>query len=579
MDITAMLIEAGRLYQSGQFAQAEALGLRVLAAQSNQPDALRLLGLVALRSGRPQSAFELLNRALAADDSAISHCALADAYWNVGQLDLAERHATRALELHPDYGDALMILGIARGLAGRTKQAEDALRRVIAQRPSYPPALTMLGNVQLTCGRADLAIETYRQSLAIDPSNHIAHDNLLMAMNLAIGDDAQALFDEHVRWGQRHASSIERTHQPPPRNPATDRKLRVGYISPDFREHAVAYFFEPLLEAHDRERFAITLYANVRFEDAVSQRLRSMAYRWRLIAGMTDDQVARQIRADEIDVLIDLAGHSSDNRLLVLARRPAPVQMSYLGYPNTTGLRACDYVITDVYQDPPGTEAFHTEKLIRLPRTMHCYRPSDRAPDVRVDATYAGPLRLGSFNRLEKLTPATLNLWLPLLRAVPDATLTVKSPAMADADTRAGLIARFVAGGVEESRLIQRPRDGSLADHIARYHEIDVALDSYPYNGTTTTCEALWMGVPVLTMQGPTRVTRTTPGILRSTGLDELIAESPEQFVRTGTSLASNRAHLHELRATMRDRMRASPLMDATSLARAVEQAFRDRTR
>ena len=577
MDVRAMLLEAGRLYQAGQFAQAEAVGLRVLAAQANQPDALRLLGLVALRSGRPQSAFELLNRALAADDSAISHCALADAYWNVGQLDLAERHATRALELQPDYCDALMILGIARGLSGRTKQAEDALRRVIAQRPDYPPALTMLGNVQLTCGRADLAIETYRRSLAIDPSNLIAHDNLLMAMNLAIGDDGQALFDEHLRWAERHAAPIERAHQPPPqRDRAADRKLRIGYISPDFREHAVAYFFEPLLAAHDRERCSITLYANVRFEDAVSQRLKSLADRWRLIAGMTDDQVAQQIRADGIDILIDLAGHSSDNRLLVLARRPAPVQMSYLGYPNTTGLRACDYVITDVHQDPPGNEAFHTEKLIRLPRTMHCYRPSDRAPDVRVDESHGGPLRFGSFNRLEKLTPATLNLWLPLLRAVPDATLTIKSPAMVDADTRAGLIARFVEGGVEESRLILLPRDASLADHFARYHQVDVALDSYPYNGTTTTCEALWMGVPVLTMQGRTRVARTTPGILRSIGLDELIADTSAQFVQIGTSLASNRLHVRELRATMRDRLRAAPLMDAASLARAIEQAFHE---
>ena len=574
-----MLIEAGRLYQAGQFAPAEALGMRVLAAQANHPDALRLLGLVALHQGRPHSAFELLHRALAADDSPISHCALADAYWNVGQLEPAEQHATRALELQPDYCDALMILGIARGISGRTKQAQDALRRVIAQRPNYPPALTMLGNVQLTCGRADLAIETYRRSLSIDPSNVIAHDNLLMAMNLAIGDDAPALFDEHVRWREQHASPFERLSTPPPRDRSAGRKLRVGYISPDFREHAVAYFFEPLLAAHDRDAFSVTLYAHVRFEDGFSQRLKSMADRWRLIAGLSDDQVAQRVREDEIDILIDLAGHSSDNRLLVLARRPAPVQVSYLGYPNTTGLRACDYLITDVHQDPPGTEAFHTEKLIRLPRTMHCYRPSDRAPEVRVDETYAGPLRFGSFNRLEKLTPATLNLWLPLLRAVPDSTLTIKSPAMADPDTRAGLVERFNDGGVDESRLILLPRDASLADHFARYHEVDVALDSYPYNGTTTTCEALWMGVPVLSLQGPTRVARTTAGILRSVGLDELIAESREQFVQTGASLASNRAYLRELRATMRDRVRTSPLMDATSLARAVEQAFYDHIR
>jgi predicted O-linked N-acetylglucosamine transferase (SPINDLY family) len=284
------------------------------------------------------------------------------------------------------------------------------------------------------------------------------------------------------------------------------------------------------------------------------------------------------IRDDRIDILVDLAGHSSDNRLLVLARRPAAVQMSYLGYPNTTGLQSCDHVITDVDLDPEGTtEEFHTERLLRLPRTMHCYRPPADAPHVQSKSLESGAVQFGSFNRIDKLTPATLELWLPLLRAVPDAHLTLRSPGLADEDTRAELLKRFAEGGIDAGRLTMLPRDLTLDEHfLARYHTIDLAIDSFPYNGTTTTCEALWMGVPVLTMCGKTRVTRTTAGILRAIGLDELIASTPQQFTEIGTALAADRKKLRDLRAGMRDRMKASALMDPVSLTQLIEQGYRD---
>lgn len=579
MSFQQLLIQAGQHYQAGRFAQAEALGMQVLTTQPQQPDALRLIGLVSLQQGRPQSAFAFLNRALTADpDSPISHCALADAYWRVGIFDRAEQHANRALELQADYTDALMILGIIHGISGRTAQAAEALHRVLKLRPTHAQAYSLLGNVLVTSGRADIALAHYSRSLQLDPSSALTHDNLLMAMNLAVGNDGPRLFDEHVRWAELHARAVESTATRPETDRTPDRKLRVGYISPDFRQHAVAYFFEPVLMAHDRDAFSIHLYANLVFEDEVSKRLRALADGWRGIAGMTDDQIVQTIRADRIDILVDLAGHSSDNRLLVLARRAAPVQMSYLGYPNTTGLRTCDYLITDPDLDPSGTtELFHTEQLIRLPRTMHCYRPADSAPPVRIRGGDSAPLRFGSFNRIEKLTPATIDLWLPLLRAVPESTLTLRSAGLADPDTRAELTRRFVDGGVDAARLTLLPREMSLDAHfLSLYHPIDVALDSFPYNGTTTTCEALWMGVPVLTMQGPTRVARTTAGILRAIGLDELIATTPPQFVEIGSALAADPARLCSLRAGMRDRMIASPLLDAAGLAREIERAMRD---
>jgi predicted O-linked N-acetylglucosamine transferase (SPINDLY family) len=239
-------------------------------------------------------------------------------------------------------------------------------------------------------------------------------------------------------------------------------------------------------------------------------------------------------------------------------------------------MRSCDYIITDVDIDPPGTEAYHTERLIRLTRTMHCYRPPAAAPAVRTEDDVPGPIRFGSFNRIDKLTPATIDLWLPLLAALPDSTLTLRSPGLANPDTRTALAARFAAGGVVESRLIMLPRDMSLEEHfLARYQAIDVALDSFPYNGTTTTCEALWMGVPVLTLQGRTHVARTTAGILRAIGLDELIATTPRQFVDIGVALCADGPRMRRLREGMRARMQASPLMDPVSLTREIERALR----
>jgi predicted O-linked N-acetylglucosamine transferase (SPINDLY family) len=460
---------------------------------------------------------------------------------------------------------------------GKLSQAINSLQRAIALRPADAAAHNLSGNSLFTAGRVDDAIAAYRKTIELSPSHHVAHDNLLLALNHRAGDGGAMMLAEHREWAREHASAEQDVGQIEHlRCSANNEMLRIGYLSGDFRRHAVACFFEPLLAAHDRSRFEITLYANVDVEDDVSQRLKSAGTSWVNVVAMDDDSLCRRIRADRIDILIDLAGHTSGNRLRAMARRCAPVQASYLGYPATTGMSAIDYVITDVDLDPPtdASDAWHTEKLLRLPRTMHCYRPPDDAPGVET-VVADRPVSFGSFNRLEKMTDKTVELWSRVLESVSDATLTIKTAALADADVRGFVLDRFSRRNIDPVRLILLGRDASEAEHLRKYGKIDVALDSYPYNGTTTTCEALWMGVPVVTREGPTRVTRTTGGILRAIGLVELCAADDDAFVAIAAGLAVDAGRRRELRRGMRDRMQRSPLMDAKSLAAEIEYLYR----
>lgn len=576
MTADPLLQYAAQRFASGDLPDAVAAAAQALAARPGDPNALRLMGVIHLRGGHPTAALDYLTRAATVDpDAPHSHGTLASALAACGRMDDALRSAERAVALDADYVDGHVVRGIVLTRLGRVSAATDALRRAVALRPSDAAPLDLLGQALATGGENESAIEAFRRAVASAPSNAVVHDNLLLALNHHAGDNPQLLHREHLAWAARHADPLT---PPRPERPAGGPgvPLRVGYLSPDFRTHAVSRFFEPLLAGHDRSVVHVTLYANVEIEDAVSERLRRSADGWVNVIGLNDEALSARIREDLIDVLIDLAGHTAGNRLPAMARRPAPLQGSYLGYPNTTGMRAVDFVITDADLDPPalGAERWHTERLLRLPRTIHCFRPPDDAPDVAPAPPAGAPVRFGSFNRLEKLTPRTLDLWSGVLHAVPRSTLTIKSPALADSAVRDALIERFAQSGIAPDRLILLGRDASAVDHLQRYGELDVALDSYPYNGTTTTCEALWMGVPVVTLEGPTRLSRTTGGILRAIGLAELCAEDKAGFVSIAARLAADAPGRGALRAGMRERMRSSALMDAHSLASAVEAAI-----
>lgn len=350
-------------------------------------------------------------------------------------------------------------------------------------------------------------------------------------------------------------------------------RVRIGYVSADFRWHPVGRFLLPLLEHRNREAFELFCYSNVKVADATTSQFRQLSDHWRDISRLDTDQAVEHIRDDSIDILIDLSGHTSGNRLPSFARKPAPVQISYLGYAGTTGLTAMDFRLTDAQADPPGmTEHLHSETLIRLPINWCFAEPSDSPAVMGRDP---GPMRFCSFNHLCKVTDEMLRAWGKILHAMPDSQLILKAGGLASAKTRQRLRDRLIAAGVAVDRVSLREPTPGYAEHLRAFSSMDIALDTFPYHGTTTTCEALWMGVPVVTLEGPTHVSRVGVSLLHAVGLPELIARSAEEYAAVAVALATHQHRLGELRQSLRDRMRQSPLMDAKRFVFDFESALR----
>jgi protein O-GlcNAc transferase len=421
-------------------------------------------------------------------------------------------------------------------------------------------------------GEIERAVPLLRKSVESEPAEPVPHSTLCMYLNALPNVSPRETFDEHRKWAASHA--------PSPGKPGEGRgegKIRIGYVSPDWAGHPVARFMQPILESHDRSAFEIHIYDDAPRPDAFTDRLRPFADAWDRVRGMPDEQLAEKIRADRIDILIDLAGHTAGNRLLVFASKPAPVQMSYLGYPNTTGLTAIDYRLTDAIADPPGlADELHTEKLLRLPGTFLAFRPPVETPAVVEPPLLTnGFVTFGSFNALWKINGPLLKLWARVLSAVPGSRMVLKADSLDDPAVAQRFANVFAEAGIDANRLQLLGREATYGGHLAAYGGCDVCLDSFPYAGTTTTCEALWMGVPVVSLAGQVHAARVGASLLSSVGLPELVANDPDNYVAIAATLATQPDRLRELRLGMRDRMRSSPLMDAVSLTRAIEAAYR----
>jgi protein O-GlcNAc transferase len=377
------------------------------------------------------------------------------------------------------------------------------------------------------------------------------------------------LLAEHRRWNELHARALA-PGLPPRTEAGPGRKLRVGYVSADFKRHSLAYFIEPLLANHDRDRFEVYCYSNTRKTDEVTDQLRNHVSQWRDITAVSDEAAAGLIGQDGIDILVDLSGHTAGSRLLVFARKPAPVQLTFLGYPNTTGLATMDYRISDGYMDPPGiADAFYTEQLLRMPHSLWCYRPPAPTPDVNpLPALQLGATTFGSLHSFTKLNRTVIDLWARILARAPDSQLLLAGAPAGETGTR--LRERFAAHGVDAAR-VHLIGKVNFDDYLKLYHRIDIALDAFPYTGGTTTCESLWMGVPVVTLAGTYAVARAGVSLLTSAGLTELIADSPERYVEIAVDLAHDTHRLVGLRGSLRERMQRSPLMDETAYTRAFE--------
>ena len=527
----------------------------------------------------------------------------------LGRLNEACAAFRLTLRLEPDHAEALNNLGAALNVLGRTGEAATVLRRAVALKPDFAQAWNNLGNtlrdddrlteavaafrrcldvapdfaeahnnlgnaLQAGCALAE-AEASYRRAVLLKPSFATAHSNLIYAMNHNPTYGAADMLAEARRWNNCHARAFRRAPRDNARDP--DRRLRVGYVSPDLRAHSVSYFFEPLIAAHDRAAVKTLCYAEVPRPDAVTARLRGHADIWRDTVGMSDTDLARRVRDDRVDILVDLAGHTAGGRLGVFARKPAPVQITWLGYGSTTGLGEMDYRFTDAIADPEGeADRAHTETLARLPGGFLCYKPPSEAPDVAPPPAKArGHVTFGSFNNLAKVTPWVVALWADVLSRVPDSRLIVKSRALADDTTRERYQDLFVGHGVALGRIDFLAWIESDAGHLGAYGEIDIALDAFPYNGTTTTCEALWMGVPVVSLGGDWHQTRVGASLLHRVGLDGLAVDTAAAYVEAAARLAGDLDRLAASRARLRQTMAASPLCDADAFARDVEDAYR----
>ncbi len=596
-------------HQTGNDSAAVQLLQRAIELLPDRSDFHNNLGNVLREAGQLQQALASFDRAIAVQPH------FYEGLFNRGQALLklmrgaeALRDLREATRLHPDSLDARRALAEALLMTGQYAEAIELFRQVIRSTPATAHAHYNLGVALDRSGRRDEAIPEYERALRLDPKLAQAHFNLgaclVMGMDVRPAlehfrradritpmpmardmllhfqhhlpeTDPRDLFEQHVQWARDFADSLRSTLRPHQNNRDPSRRLRVGYVSRDFRRHSVAHFIEPLLRAHDRRDVEVFCYADEFNNDSTTARIRGYDLAWRNITGKSDADVAEIVRAEAIDILVDLAGHSQENRLLVFARKPAPIQVTYLGYPDTTGMRAIDYRLTDAHADPPGmTESLHTERLLRLPDCAWCYRPDDQSPPVEPrDASEN--ITLGSFNVASKINPPLIAMWAEILRATPNARLVLKTghglPALAHPQIRAAFDKLGIAA--DRVELIGYLRD--MSEHLRLYNRIDIALDTSPYHGTTTTCEALWMGVPVVTLAGQTHVSRVGVSLLSAVGLGDLAATGRAAYVSIATALARDVPRRTALRRDLRERMRRSPLVDADRFARNVESAYR----
>jgi predicted O-linked N-acetylglucosamine transferase (SPINDLY family) len=679
LDTVEMMEKAMRLSGEGRFADAEATCRQVLEHESDNPDALYLLGVIELRRGQHNEALKCLTRAIQVEPdahwyyTALSqvHSALGNPaesaralenvvrlepknadVWNVlgglyarlGRMKDAAEAWRRTLALAPERPDVYNNLGtvlaamgqtigaidafqnamrlapgvpdypvsLARAMLheGRTEEAIQRLRRLAEQYPEYARVRTALASVLEHTGDFDGAAAECEQALRLDPNSAEAHAQLaqlcvrfgrlsdvvhhfeeavridptswrsgssvLMALQYDPKKSVQDIFEAHRAWGQRFADPATRRANPSHENDRDpQRKLRVGYLSPDFRNHPISIFAKPIFASHDVKHFEPVIFSDVLRHDDHTLMFRELVPDWHDIQDLSDDEVATLVRDQRIDVLIDLVGHTADNRAMVFARKPAPVQVSYLGYCNTTGMSAMDYVVGDDVTDPPERTQPYVEKLIRLPGSFSCFAPRADAPEPNrppiLDRGYA---TFGAFHKQLKLNDATLDLWARVLNEAPGSRLLMWRNTLTGL-TRQRVIDEFARRGIDTERLDLRSERPATKTHLTIFHDVDVSLDSVPWSGHTTACESIWMGVPFVTIRGAAHAGRMAASALIHAGAGDMVADDADGFVKVATHLARDVARISEMRKTLRQRVAQSRLCDATKFTREWEAALR----
>jgi protein O-GlcNAc transferase len=566
------------LQMQGKLGEAEAHYRQALTLKPDFAEAHYKLGYVLQARGELAEAILHCRAALVLKPGYVGAlCTLGFALLAQGKLADAAEHYRQALALEPEHAEAHCNLGHVLQMLGRLDEAAQHCGKALGLKPDYADAHCNLGNVLLEQGQPEEAIRHYRQALGLKPDYADVRSNLLFLYGYHSSLEPGEYLALAREWEQNCIPQPQRQqahHKTFPRAPAGGRRLKVGYVSGDYRRHPVSYFIEQLFARHDRARVELFAYSNSVMADAVTARLQSLADHWRLVAGMNDAEVLEQIESDKIDVLIDLSGHTEHNRMGVFARRAAPVQASYLGYFASTGLTEMDYWIGDDILTPPAMDEHFSEKIWRLPRAWVSYKTLADAPQPDWRPAEDGTVWIGSFNNLGKLTPQTLDLWAKVLHALPEGRLLLKNTGLADAGNRSRILDALAAHGIAASR-IELQRESDWQSYMAEYNRLDIALDPVGgHGGGTITCDALWMGVPVIHALGDRATSRFTAPMLNAIHHPEWIAHSEAEYVAKVVALARDVEQRKTLRAHQRSRMAASPLCDAKDLAASLENAY-----
>jgi protein O-GlcNAc transferase len=612
MTIQQMLQSAVDHHRAGRLPQAERLYRAILAEQPNHPDALHLLGVLANQTGHSKEACDLIRKAIAQRPTPEYYFNLATAHTFLGELPVAVAALQEAVALNPRLPEAHAKLGVTLHNSGQLDAAILSLRQAVSLKPNNAAFHFYLGNALMdgqqnqeavdeftiarrldpkssgiqnnlgnalrSVGRLEEAIDSFRRAAEIDPATPLFGSNILFALPFH-SDDAELMLTEHRTWDQQYTARFNKEMRPFTNDRDPNRRLRIGYLSPELRKHCQALFTSALFPHHDHEQFEIYCYSAVLMDDAVTTRLQRNADVWRPVSRLSDEAIAQQIRDDGIDILVDLTMHMAYARPFVFARRPAPVQVCWLAYPGTTGLSTMDYRLTDPHLDPPGFEKYYTEQSIHLPETFWCYDPfgmiggdPEQLPDPNeLPALKNGFFTFGCLNDFSKLNAATLQRWGRLMQTVDRSRLRLLAP---QGPCRQWVFDQLHPFGISSDR-IQFINRQPRTPYLAEYHQIDLCLDTLPYNGHTTSLDAFWMGVPVLTQVGRTVVGRAGLSQLKNLQLLDFAAESEEQFIQLGQRWAADLSELAEIRHTLRDRMASSPLMDGKKFARNMEAAYR----
>ena len=507
--------------------------------------------------------------------NAAVHLNLGAVYHKLNKVEKAIVCYKKAIEIDPESAAYYSNCGSAYQQLGKIKEAIVCYKKAIEIDPEFAMPYSKCGSAYINLVNFEKAAWWFKKALELEPTDSTIHSDFLFYQHYDPEIDARQLLAEAENWQQRHGN-IQNVSFTPFQTDHLDDRIRIGYVSPDFRQHSVSMFLLPLFSEHDHERFEIFCYSNVRCYDRISRRIEDLSDHWCSISGLDDRKTATKIHRDDVHILVDLAGHSGDNRLPVFAFKAAPIQVNWLGFPGTTGMRAMDYRITDAVADPEGeADEGHTETLVRLSDGFLCYSPPEDVPDISAPPFgKTGAITFGSFNNLPKISERVVEAWSRILRRVPGTSLLMKSKALRDKSVKERYIGLFEANGISADRVVMLSHLPSITEHLNLYSRIDIALDTFPYNGTTTTCEALWMGVPVISLNGNRHAARVGASILKHIGLPDLIAETEDEYVSRAVQLSHDRDLLTNLRETIRGRMKRSPICDAASFARKMENAY-----